>query len=98
MTEELTAALSDVGVAQRYVYEEPYFNGRHVADPAVVSAIRNRFVATDLFSAFAHRESSLFALERPLSGATGNADPSAPSDVFRGPEFLSHVARSGVRT
>ena len=95
MIEELAAALSDVGVAQQFVYEEPYFNGRHVADPAVVRAIRDRFVADDLFSAFAHRESSLFALEEPLSGVRGNADPSAPSDVFRGPEFLSHVARAG---
>jgi ferredoxin-NADP reductase len=95
MIEELAGALSDLGVAQQFVYEEPYFNGRHVADRAVVSAIRGRFVANDLFSAFAHRESSLFALEKPLGGAPGNVDPMAPSDVFGGPEFLSHVARAG---
>ncbi len=96
MIEELAAALSDVGVAQQFVYEEPYFNGRHAADRAVVSAIRDRFMANDLFSAFAHRESSLFVLEKPLGGGgAGNVDPSAPSDVFGGPKFLSHVARAG---
>lgn len=99
MIDELARALSDVGVAQRFIYEEAFFNGHHVADRAVVAAIRERFVADDLFSAFAHRESSLFALERPLvarAGApAGNADPSAPSDVFGGPQFLSHVARAG---
>ena len=95
MIEELARALSDVGVAQRFIYEEPFFNGRHVADPAVVAAIRERFVADDLFSPFAHRASSLFALERPLVTGGGNADPLAPSDLYRGPEFLSHAARAG---
>jgi ferredoxin-NADP reductase len=95
MIEELSRALSDVGVAQRFIYEEPFFNGRHVADPAVVAAIRERFLADDLFSPFAHRESSLFALERPLGAPRGNANPLAPSDLYRGPEFLSHVARAG---
>jgi NAD(P)H-flavin reductase len=94
MIEEVAAALLDVGVAQQCVYEEAYFNGRHVADPAVVAAIRGRFVADDLFSAFAHREASLFTLERSLGQAKRNADPSAPSDVFRGPEFLSHVPKA----
>lgn len=92
MVDELARALSDVGMAQRHIYEEPFFNGRHVADPAVVAAIRDRFVADDLFSPLAHREASLFALERPLGARVGNADPSAPSDVVGGPDFLSHVA------
>ena len=94
--EEMAAALSDMGVAQQFVYEEPYFNGRHVADAWVVTAIRERFVfvADDLFSAIAHREASIFAIERNLSEAKPNVDPAAPSDVFRGPEFLSHVTRA----
>ncbi|MDQ3979264.1 MAG: FAD-dependent oxidoreductase [Actinomycetota bacterium] len=95
MIDELARALSDVGVAQRFIYEEPFFNGHHVADRAVVAAIRERFVADDLFSAFVHRESSLFALDRPLRSPGGNADPLAASDVYRGPDFLSHVARAG---
>lgn len=95
MIDELARALSDVGVAQRFIYEEPFFNGHHLADAAVVAAIRERFVAHDLFSPLAHRESSLFALERPLGARRGNADPRADSDLYRGPEFLSHVARAG---
>ncbi|HET7488661.1 MAG TPA: FAD-binding oxidoreductase [Acidimicrobiales bacterium] len=87
MIEELSAALSDMGVAQQHVYAEPYFGGRERPDPEVVAAIRQRFAAADLFSAFAHQASTLFALERPL----GNADPSAPSDVFTGPDFLAHA-------
>jgi ferredoxin-NADP reductase len=89
MIDELGRALSDVGVAQRFIYKEPYFDGRHVADPAVVAVIRDRFVAEDLFSPLAHRESSLFALEQPLGARRGNADPLAPSDLY------SHVARAG---
>ena len=51
MIEELAAALSDVGVARHVVHKEPYFNGQHQADPAVVAAIRDRFVADDVFCA-----------------------------------------------
>ena len=93
MVEELARALSDLGVAKRFIYEEPFFNGYHVADPAVVAAIRERFVADDLFSPFAHRTSSLFDPEQP-GAAWGNTDPLAPSDLYRGPDFLSH-ARAG---
>lgn len=37
MVEELTVGLSELGVSREDIYEEPYFNARHVADPAVVS-------------------------------------------------------------
>ncbi|HUR22270.1 MAG TPA: FAD-binding oxidoreductase, partial [Acidimicrobiales bacterium] len=55
MLEEMAFALSDMGVDHRYIYKEPYFNGTHEADRDVVAEIRERFVATDLFSAFANR-------------------------------------------
>lgn len=72
-------ALSDMGVSDEYIYQEPYFNIRHRPDPVVVDAIRARFVARDLFSPYAHQQRELFHLERPL----GNADPFADSDVVR---------------
>lgn len=89
MVEEMARALSDVGVSRTHIYEEPFFDGRHVADPAVVAAIRDRFVADDLFSAVAHLD-SIFALEGSLTTRPGNTDPNAPSDLLRGPDFLSH--------
>ena len=96
MIEELAPALSDVGVARQFVHTEPYLNGSHVPEPEVVATIRERFVPDDLFSAFAHRESSLFAPERPLAATKLNVDPLAPSDVFAGPEFLFHMRRPEV--
>ena len=56
MTEELTMALSDVGVADKHIYKEPYFDARHRPDQNVVHAIRSRFVATDLFSPYGHQQ------------------------------------------
>lgn len=88
MIDELARALSDLGVIQRHVYREPFFNAHHEADPAVVDAIRDRFVAADLFSPFAHRRQLLFPTEGVLPG---NADPAAPSDLLH-PDFLSHTA------
>jgi len=43
MTEELASALAEVGVSRERIYEEPYFNGRYVADRDVVAAIAARF-------------------------------------------------------
>lgn len=79
MIEEFALALSDMGVSDEYIYKEPYFNVRHRPEPAVLDAIRARFVAADLFSPYAHQQRELFHLERPL----GNADPTAGSDVVR---------------
>ena len=42
MVEELAVALSEIGIARETIYEEPYFNARHVADPEVVAAILDR--------------------------------------------------------
>lgn len=90
MIDELSAALSDVGVAQQHVHGEAYFGTRARPDPGAVAAIRERFAAADLFSAFAHQASTLFAVDH-LLGSAGNADPAAPSDVFTGPDFLAHT-------
>jgi NAD(P)H-flavin reductase len=93
MIEQLAAALSDLGLSRRSIYEEPYFDARRRPDPATVAAIRDRFVANDLFSAFAHREATKLHAYVPVGATLPNADPSALSDLFRGPEFLSHRRR-----
>lgn len=93
MLEEMALALSDMGVVDKYIYKEPYFNATHEPDPAVVAAIRERFVATDLFSAYANRRGTAFDLDldSAKSGRAGNGDPLAVSDLFDlMPAFLSH--------
>ena len=62
MIEEMSAALSDLGVPKQMVYEEHYFNFKHCPDPALLEQLRERFVAADLPSPRAHRE----ALEEGL--------------------------------
>ena len=95
MLEEMAMALSDLGVVQQYIYKEPYFDPIHDPDREVVARIRERFVATDLFSAYAARRGSAFDIDKDLeaarSGKAGNGDPMAVSDLFELlPAFLSH--------
>jgi NAD(P)H-flavin reductase len=93
MLEEMAFALSDMGVHHKFIYKEPYFNGTHQADPDVIAEIRERFVATDLFSAYAYRRGAGFGadLDAARSGKAGNGDPLAVSDLFDlMPAFLSH--------
>ena len=95
MLEEMAMALSDLGVIQQYIYKEPYFDPIHEPDREVVGRIRERFVATDLFSAYAARRGSAFDINRDIeaarSGKAGNGDPLAVSDLFELlPAFLSH--------
>jgi hypothetical protein len=93
MLEEMAAALSDMGVDHRFIYKEPYFNGTHEADQDVIADIRERFVASDLFSAYANRRGTGFGadLDAARSGKAGNGDPLAVSDLFDlMPAFLSH--------
>ncbi len=66
MTEEMAVALGDMGVGKEVIYREAYFNIRHKADPAVLSAIRSRFTASDLIAPSAIESGDLFHLERPL--------------------------------
>lgn len=65
MTEEMTSALSDLGVDREFIYQEPFFNTRHKADPRVVAAIRERFVGRDLFSSFIDG-GALLRVEKPV--------------------------------
>ena len=81
MIQEMTTALSDMGVARRFLHEEAYFNGRHVPPPDVLAAIRSRFVADDMFSPFAHLEAGLFVGRQPSGPVAGNVDPRARTDV-----------------
>jgi NAD(P)H-flavin reductase len=95
MLEEMGRALSDMGVVQQHIYKEPYFDPIHDPDREVVAAIRERFVATDLFSSYAARRGSEFDVDRDIemarTGKAGNGDPLAVSDLFELlPAFLSH--------
>jgi ferredoxin-NADP reductase len=66
MVEELSSVLSDLGVDQRLIYEESYFNVRYRPDPGDLARIRSRFVASDLFSPYQHQQAGLFIPERPV--------------------------------
>lgn len=95
MLEEMGLALSDLGVVQQHIYKEPYFDPIHDPDREIVARIRERFVATDLFSAYAARRGSAFDIDSDIeaarSGKAGNGDPMAVSDLFELlPAFLSH--------
>ncbi len=95
MLEEMALALSDLGVVQQHIYKEPYFDTIHDPDREVVARIRERFVANDLFSAYAARRGSLFEIDKDIeaarTGKAGNGDPLAVSDLFELlPAFLSH--------
>ena len=95
MLEEMGGGLSDMGVVQQHIYKEPYFDPVHEPDREIVAAVRERFVATDLFSAYAARRGSAFDVDRDIemarTGKAGNGDPLAVSDLFDLlPAFLSH--------
>jgi NAD(P)H-flavin reductase len=81
MIQEMTTALSDLGVARRFIHEEAYFNSRHVPRADVMAEIRSRFVARDLFSPFAHADAGLFLHDETAEPVSGNVDPNAHSDV-----------------
>jgi ferredoxin-NADP reductase len=72
MIEEMSAALSDLGVDRSFVYQEPFFNARQKPDPEVLAATRSRFVACDLFSPYADQQGGgLLHLDRPISARRG---------------------------
>jgi len=75
MVEEMATALGDMGVGKDVIEREAYFNGKHHPDPAVLTAIRSRFVASDLLAPSALEAGDLFRLERPL-GKRGGTPPS----------------------
>lgn len=67
MIEEMCCALSDMGVDELMLHTETYFNVRYRPTVEQVAAVRDRFVANDLFTPFAHREAAGFMPERPAS-------------------------------
>ncbi|HVM03449.1 MAG TPA: FAD-binding oxidoreductase, partial [Acidimicrobiales bacterium] len=74
MTEDMATALSDLGAAEELIYQEHYFNQKHVPDPVTLAAIRARFVAGALSSPMAHHEGmpALFRLDRPVGARRGD--------------------------
>ncbi len=66
MIEEMHAALSDLGVDKQLIHTETYFNVRYRPQAQALAALRDRFVARDLFTPHAHREAGLFIPEKPL--------------------------------
>lgn len=66
MIAEFSTVLSDLGVDERLIYEEIYFNSKWRPSPATLADLRARFVATDLISPYQQQQAELFGLERPL--------------------------------
>ena len=64
MIEVMYAALSDLGVDELLIHTETYFNVKYRPTDRVVARIRERFVASDLFTPFAHQEAGLFIPDR----------------------------------
>lgn len=67
MIEEMASAVSDMGVDNKLVYQEAYFNVKYRPDQQSLSEIRDRFVASDLFSPFRHQQAGQFLPERPVT-------------------------------
>ena len=75
MIEEMSTALSDLGVDRLFIYEEAFFNTRYKCDPLTVAETRSRFVASDLFSPHADQQHGLLHPERPLTGSRRATTP-----------------------
>jgi ferredoxin-NADP reductase len=79
MIEEMSTALSDVGVDRRCIHEEVYFNARYRPRPKTLDEIRSRFVASDRGSPYADLQAGAFRVERPVKRAAGRTRPLDPS-------------------
>lgn len=66
MIEEMHTALSDLGVDKRLIHTETYFNVKYRPEAQALAALRDRFVASDLFTPHAHQEAGLFIPEKPV--------------------------------
>jgi len=67
MIEQMISALSDLGVDRTDIYAEAFFNARYRPSPAEIEAVRNCFVAHDLFSPHNDDDYAMLRLERPLN-------------------------------
>jgi len=93
MVEETARALSALGVIDKYIYKEPFFDGSHQPDPDIVARIRDRFVAADLRDASGPRRQRVLGseLDAARSGRAANGAPMPVSALFDlMPAFLSH--------
>ena len=91
MIAEMALALSDVGVNEKYLHREPYFDASHDPDPATVAAIRERFVAADVRSSYAKAAGGPFDPGRILAAGRTRAQSVSVSDLFESlPGFLDH--------
>lgn len=82
MIQEMALALSDLGVIDKHVYKEPFFNARHQADPAIVRAVRERFVAHDLDGPYVRRLSVDADLDPAPARAPGGGRALSPSQLY----------------
>jgi ferredoxin-NADP reductase len=64
MIEEMSEALSDLGVFKHLIYEEPYFNTRYKPEEAVLERVKEAFVARDLSSPRVRRQAAERRLRR----------------------------------
>ncbi len=91
MIAEMALALSDVGVSEKFIYREPYFDASHDPDPATVAAIRERFVAADVHSSYARSGGGPFDPGRILAAGRTRKESLSVSDLFESlPGFLDH--------
>lgn len=91
MLAEMALALSDVGVNEKFIYREPYFDASHDPDPATVAAIRERFVAADVRSSYAKAGAGPFDAGRILAAGRARNESLSVSDLFESlPGFLDH--------
>lgn len=67
MIEEMSAAISDMGVDNKLIHQEAYFNVKYRPDQRTLAEIRDRFVASDLFSPFRHQQAGQFMPEHPVT-------------------------------
>ncbi len=64
MIEEMSEALSDLGVFKHLIYEEPYFNTRYKPEETELERVKQAFVARDLSSPRVRREAAERKLRR----------------------------------
>jgi hypothetical protein len=68
MIEEMSQVLSDLGVNEKYLHHEVYFNVKYRPDPRTLAEIRRRFPVSDPFSPWAHqRGGGLLVPENPIA-------------------------------
>ncbi len=78
MIEEMSEALSDLGVFKTLIYEEHFFNTRYKPDEAALERIRRAFVARDLTSPSVRRE----AVERKRRRTQGAQSVQSASEAW----------------